>query len=113
MRMKHLLQYTLAVGLCTGVLAAHAMVSTTPAHVTKFHIYTDYGEGDVVFRVDATVAGCDGFWLPPTDPGFRQTYAALLLVKATGATLEVTADESRVWPGSSARYCRVDSLTSG
>jgi hypothetical protein len=92
-------------------LNMHAMVLTTSVRVTKFHTYTDYGNGDVVFNVDATFAGCDGFWLSPADPGFKQAYAALMMVKAAGMSVVVFAYDTQLWPGSGDKYCRVRTLT--
>jgi hypothetical protein len=103
--------------MCLAVAATFAttgkaMVLTTPVQVVRFQIYTDYGNGDVVFDVNATFTGCDGFWLSPADGGYKQAYAALMMVKATGGTLVVYAYDNNLWPGSSTyKYCRVRNLT--
>lgn len=90
----------------------NAMVLTTPVQVVRFQIYTDYANGDVVFDVSATFNGCDGFWLSPADPGYKQAYAALMMVKATAGTMVVYAYDNNLWPGSSTyKYCRVRTLT--
>lgn len=104
-------QAVLALMICSYALTASAMVLTTPIQVVRFQLYTDYGNGDVVFEVNATFTGCYGFWLSPADPGYKQAYAALMMVKATGGTMVVHAYDNSVWPGSSSyNYCRVRSL---
>lgn len=92
--------------------AAYGMVLTTPVQVVRYQIYTDYGNGDIVFEVNGTFTGCYGFWLSPADAGYKQAYAALLTAKATGGALVLYAYDTSLWPGSSNfNYCRVRSLT--
>lgn len=97
---------------CSFSVAASAMVLTPPVRVTKFHAYTDYGGGDVMFLVDATFPGCDGFWLSPADAGFKQAYAALMMVKASDSPVVLYAYDTSLWPGSvSIKYCRIRSIS--
>lgn len=92
-------------------LGASAMVLTPAVQITKFHAYTDYNNGDIAFNVDTTIAGCDGFWLSPADPGFKNVYAALLMAKASGMPVVVYAYDTQLWPGSGDKYCRVRTLS--
>jgi hypothetical protein len=89
------------------------MVLTQPATVVRLESYTDFASGDVVFTINLTVAGCTGFWLQPTDAGFKQTYAALMMAKAAQLNVVVYAYDDQLWPGggSSVPYCKVRSLT--
>jgi hypothetical protein len=96
----------------TLATSAHGMVLTTPVQVVRYQIYTDFGNGDVVFEVNGTFTGCYGFWLSPADAGYKQAYAALMTAKATGGSLVLYAYDTSLWPGSSNfNYCRVRSLT--
>lgn len=45
----------LAVAALGASLGASAMVLTPVVNITKIHSYTDYGAGDVIFNVDATI----------------------------------------------------------
>jgi hypothetical protein len=100
----------LAVAALGTSIAANALVLTPPVTVTKIHSYTDYGAGDVIFNVDATIAGCEGFWLKPSDAGFKQTYAALLMAKAAGIPVVVYAYDNDLWAGGP-NICRVRTLS--
>jgi hypothetical protein len=42
------------------------------------HTYPNFGTGDVVFSLVTPVSGCSGFWLNPSEPGFKQTYTTLM-----------------------------------
>ena len=60
-------------------------------HVAQIYSYPTYGGGDVVFTTDDPTTGCEaGFWLRPTDPGFKSTLA--LVTTAYFARVPV-----RVW----------------
>src|SRR5690348_11590399 len=92
--------------------AAHAMeISSSPTQIGYVHSYPGYGNGDVIFSIANPVSGCSGFWLPPSDPGFKQTYGMLMTAKSTQATVMVWADPSQLWPGSpTGQYCRLTVL---
>lgn len=100
----------LALSLAVGSVA-NAMVQTASVRVASIDTYTDYAAGDVVFTVDSAVTGCDGFWLRPTDGGFKSAYAALLMSKASGGLLKIYAYDNELWPGSLGHYCRVRTLS--
>jgi hypothetical protein len=79
-----------------------------PKVVTEVFSYTDYGGGDVIFRVNAPIRGCEGgFWLRPTDPGFKQSLATVLLAYGSKSTVRVWAYDDEPWPGSPAPTCRM------
>jgi len=75
-------------------------------------VYEDYGGGDVVFFVDGQpVVGCEsGFWLRPTDAGFKSSFATLLSAYATKLPIIVYGLNDQLWPGSSGHVCRVSAL---
>lgn len=100
--------------------AALALASPTPAAivgdytgrmVTEFYSYEMYGGGDVVFRTNPGITGCEGgFWLSPSDPGFKQTVATLLSAFHTRASVRVWAHNDRIWTGSGSPVCKLDAL---
>jgi hypothetical protein len=94
-----------------GLDGLHAGMVLSPAsQVLVVDSYTDYQSGDVVFRISATVPGCHGFWLQGSDPGFKQTYANLLMAKAAQMNVIVYAYDNQIWAGSANAYCKVRSL---
>jgi hypothetical protein len=97
---------------CSISVAASAMILTPPVRIKTFTTYTDYGNGDVVFLADTTFPGCDGFWLSPADAGFKQAYAALMMVKASDTSVVLYAYDTSLWPGSaSVKYCRIRTIS--
>jgi hypothetical protein len=92
---------------------AHAVVIYSQAGLTVTTVsgYSDYGAGDVVFTVSNPPAGCDGFWLRPTDAGFKTLYTLLLTAYATRAPVEVAGYNDSLWLGApNQAYCRVYGL---
>lgn len=100
------------------VAVACVLVTTTPAEATivasignvaLLHTYATFGGGDVVVRLSSQPATCaSGFWLSPTQPGFKNNLAFLLSVKAAGDAVLIGADDAAMWSGSAGSYCRVD-----
>jgi hypothetical protein len=97
-----------ASALCIAPLVQAAMVSGTGT-ITVFLTNLDYGGGDVTFRISSYVSGCsDGYWISPSQPGFKTSVAYLLKAHANGETILVGADTAQRWPGSGGNYCKVD-----
>jgi hypothetical protein len=97
--------------LVTSTASAAIVGNYTPMRITEVFTYTSYGGGDVTFRTDVTVVGCEGgFWLRPTDPGFKTSYAAVLTAFSTRLAVRVWGHDDQLWSGSSARTCRLDAL---
>lgn len=93
-------------------VAGNTTTIQSPAgQVVLLYVYPTFGNGDVVFTLNAALAGCDGYWLSPADAGFKQAYAALLSIKISGGTLAVYAQNDVLWTGSGGdNYCRVYAL---
>jgi hypothetical protein len=90
-------------------IAQAAVVQSTAAPVTLIYSFSEFGTGDVVFKVaNATPTTCnDGFWLRPSDPGFKTLYGMLMAAYHTKAPVTVQAYDDQKWPGSGGNYCRV------
>jgi hypothetical protein len=88
------------------------IVYTSDVTVTEFSTFGDYGDGDVIFKVTSPASGCaSGYWLRPSDGGFKSLLASIMLAQATNSTIRVAAHDDSLWSGSSSAYCRVDYIT--
>jgi hypothetical protein len=98
-----------SLALFAGTAAQAAVVGDyTNRKVTEFFTYSDFGGGDVMFKVDLPIAGCEGgFWLRPSDAGFKANLATLLLAYTTKVNLRVWAYNDQLWTGSGAPTCRL------
>jgi hypothetical protein len=87
---------------------AMAMVDGDVGQITHLYVYSDYGTGDVVIKVQSPLPGCAaGFWLRMTDVGAKYVYAKLLTAHETGASIRVSAYDGHLWGGSTGQYCRI------
>ena len=97
----------LAVGTLLSQEAGAATVNTPLTQIVNIYAYTDFGTGDVLFRTASLAPGCDGFWLQPTDVGFKQVLSLLVLAKAAQSDVTVYAYDNQIWSGSSTgHFCR-------
>jgi hypothetical protein len=79
-----------------------------PAQVSFVYSYSEFGGGDVVFRLDTTLTGCEaGYWLRPTDPGFQRNVAMLMSAQLARRAISVHTYDDQIWSGSVSKYCRV------
>lgn len=105
-RMLARLLQCLSVLLLTSTVHG-AVVSTAPGTINTLQTYSEAGGGDVTFVTTTTFSGCDGFWLRPTDAGFKALYAALTMAYATQTPVMVFAHNDSIWTGSGSPFCRV------
>ena len=92
-------------------LANAALVSVT-GKVTSTYSYSDFGTGDVVFQMNSIGVGCEaGFWLRPTDPGFKSNLSFLLAAQLSGRTVAILGYNDSIWGGSSGKFCRLYQIT--
>lgn len=105
------------VGLPLFPIAADATIPIASVTSTilsqSTYVYATIGNGDVVFQLSNPnngVAGCDGFWLRATDPGFKNSLAVLLAVIQSQAPITVWTDNTQIWTGSTQHYCLVYNL---
>lgn len=83
----------------------------TARKITEMYTYTEYGGGDVVFRVDVPIAGCEGgFWLRSTDAGYKTNVAAVLMAYGNKSAVRVWAHNDQLWSGSGSPTCRLYSI---
>jgi hypothetical protein len=97
--------------LLTSTASAALVGGYTPMRITEVFTYSTFGGGDVMFKTDVIVVGCEGgYWLRATDPGFKVTYAALLAAFSTRSVVRVWAHDDQLWSGSGSKCCRLDAL---
>jgi len=104
---------TLGAALALATLAAAAPASAAivaaTGTITHINTYPEFGGGDFVFRLSSYVAGCEsGFWLAPSQPGFKTTVAFLMQSRAMGESISVAGNTAQIWSGSGSNFCKVD-----
>jgi hypothetical protein len=87
---------------------ANAAVVASTGNITVILTYADYGGGDVGFRISNQPSGCYGFWLSPSQPGFKTSMAYILKAHAAGEPILVGGNTSQLWSGSAGPWCKVD-----
>jgi hypothetical protein len=88
---------------------ASATVVSASGTVIQINTYGDFGSGDFIFRLSSYVTGCEaGFWISPSQPGFKTLVAAVLQARATGETIAVGGNDALIWNGSASKYCKID-----
>lgn len=104
----------LSAALTCGILQAdfaHAIPVGnwgSPSLITKIYSYSDYGGGDVVFKLAVSVPGCeDGFWLRPSDAGFQRNLAIIMSARFAGSPVIAEGNNNEFWPGSAGHFCRL------
>ena len=99
-----------AVTLAAAMQAQAALETTGSVTISQLIGYSDFGSGDVVFTASSGTSTCSGFWLRPTDAGFKTLYGMLIVAYATQAPLTISAYNDSIWSGSSSNFCRIYNL---
>jgi hypothetical protein len=103
---------TLALAMLAVAPPASAAIVAASGTITHMNTYPEFGGGDFVFRLSNQVAGCEGgFWLSPSQPGFKTTLAFVLQARASGETISVAGNNALIWNGAATPYCKVDWIT--
>ena len=85
------------------LIPTYAAQVASSGTVGKISAYATYGSGDVVFTLSSNAATCsNGYWIKPTDPGQATVLSTLFAGKSTGASLQVFALDTDLWPGGTA-----------
>lgn len=84
----------------------------TPVTITQSYAYSNFDGGDFVFSTSTGAPGCgSGWYVKPTDGGYRSVIAEVLAAQAAGLPVVVYGDNSDLWAGSpSGQYCRVQTV---
>lgn len=102
------IKYSIISILLLTVGIANAAIVSTNGKITSALSYAEYGTGDVVFQLNTTLAGCEnGFWLRPTDAGFKTNISFLLAAQLSGRNVYLQAHNDLIWNGSAAKTCKL------
>jgi hypothetical protein len=96
-----------------AAVGANADIVTPGVAVTviKSYAYSNFDGGDFVFSTSSAPTGCgSGWYVKPTDGGYRAIIAVVLTAQAAGLQVVVYGDNSDLWAGSSGQYCRVQTV---
>jgi hypothetical protein len=101
-----------AVALLPTDASAEIVTPSTPVTITQSYAYSNFDGGDFVFSTSAGAPGCaSGWYVKPTDGGYRSIIAEVLTAQAAGLPVVVYGDNSDLWAGSpSGQYCRVQTV---
>jgi hypothetical protein len=102
-----------SVAACTVSMSAAAAIVTpgTAVTVVKSYAYSNFDGGDFVFATSSAAPGCgSGWYVKPTDGGYRAIIAVVLAAQSAGVQVIVYGDNSDLWAGSSGQYCRVQTV---
>jgi len=97
----------LLVGLATAAKADVVLGPVTT--ITGLMQFSEFGGGDVAIKVAQSSTGCaDGYWLRPSDPGFKTLYAQVLASYVSKLPIQFYGFTTELWPGSpTGQFCRV------
>ena len=97
--------------LFSSAAMGQAYIGTTQTKIISVDSYNQYGDGDVLLRVENPVPECsDGYWLTKSDPGFQANLSLILSgYQAKNPTI-VYGLPGQLWTGSSGKYCKLYSL---
>ena len=93
--------------------AAQATVVYSTGTISWFSTYTNFGGGDVTFRLANQPSSCSGgYWMSKSQAGFAANLAYLLAARAAGETIIVGGDDALIWNGSASTFCRIEWIQS-
>ena len=103
---------SLAVAAFVATSVRADIVSSDSVSVTRYYAYGDYGSGDVIFQFApaSVLVGCDGAWIAASQPGAKNLVATVISAKLAASAVTLYVNNAAIWPGSSARYCKVDAM---
>ena len=91
--------------------AQAANVITGPTKVVFVSSYGQYGNGDVIFKVDRPVPECaDGYWITKSDSGYQANLVMLMTAFQSKTSVGIAGVSDQLWAGSSGKYCKLYSI---
>ena len=110
MRTKDMVKIVSTLTIVVASMATPARAEIVGAEISvKGYSAYDFGNGDVIFWFSpaTALAGCDGAWIAPSQPGAKNMIATLISAKLSGSAVGLNVDNSVIWNASSARFCKV------
>jgi hypothetical protein len=100
--------FSLIAAFLTSGAFAQATVPSPISNISAVYSYNQYGNGDVVFKINNPVPDCiDGYWLTKTDAGFQANMATILLAFQANTSILVHGAPTQLWSGSTGKYCKL------
>lgn len=99
------------------ILNANAEIVSSPdAKITLIQSVTSLlpSAGDVLVALDKPTPGCEqGYWLRPTEPGFKQSFSLVTAAHLSGRTVRLAGFNDLLWsPGlPNAKFCLLDTIS--
>ncbi len=103
-------QLVLAIGLIFSADTFSEIEYGGVSKISNYISYNQYGEGDVVFRVENPMPKCHGYWIAKTDPGFEANLSSILAAYHSKIKIKVSGHDDQKWPGSSNFWCKLYSI---
>lgn len=97
----------LAALLACGTTSASPYTGPWESKVSRASVYSEFGNGDFIFRIVDQPAACFGFWVRRSDPGAADIKAIVLAALQSGARVSIYAHTNELWSGSGSPYCRI------
>lgn len=83
-------------------------VATGFTTVTDVFSYTNYGNGDVAFRVENSIDECShGYWFNKSDAGYNANLTMIIAAYQAKNTVKIYGLPDQLWAGSSGKYCKL------
>ena len=111
-RIRVVLQAFVAASTVSMSAAAAIVTPGVPVTVLQSYAYSNFDGGDFVFQTSTAATGCSsGWYVKPTDGGYRAIIAVVLAAQSAGVQVVVYGDNADLWAGSpSGQYCRVQTV---
>ena len=95
-----------------AIFLVNNVLATTITSTTTISYVASYSSNEwVIFKVAAPISECsDGYWIAKSDIGFQSNVSMILAAYAAKSTVVVDAFIDKPWPGSSAKFCKLNSL---
>jgi hypothetical protein len=103
--------------MIVAIFSAPCMANRVEAtgKITRLYSYSEQMgfDGDIAIVTSNPVAGCEGgYWLrKASTEGYKNTLSFLLSAFHAGTNVQFGALSNELWPGSSAKFCRIDQIS--
>lgn len=83
-------------------------IPTDSTTISNIYSYTNYGNGDVAFRVANPIDECShGYWFNKDDAGFSANLTMIIAAYQAKSTVKIYGLPDQLWAGSSGKYCKL------
>lgn len=87
-------------------------VASTETKIKYISSYNQHRGGDVIFVIEQTPTACaSGYWLTKDDPGFNANFTMLISAYHAKNKVIIYGSSDQLWPGSSGKFCKLNSIS--